>query len=101
MPVKYVRRRSLPGKKFRKSKRCSRIFLRRELREEAAEWELYKISACAPSFDGNSSSAAFLRALSRPYQPPQIENRIRNGAAIIIHPPRLQTFPAIKPSTEV
>lgn len=72
-----------------------------ELREEAAEWELYKISACALSFDRNSSSAAFLRALSRPYQPLQIEDRIRNDATIIIHPPRLQTFPAIKPSTEV
>lgn len=44
----------------------------------------------------------FSRALSRPYRSSQIENRIRNGEpAIIIHPPRLQTFPAIKLSTEV
>lgn len=35
--VKYVRRRSLPGKSSRKSKRRSRIFLRAGLREEAAE----------------------------------------------------------------
>lgn len=49
-----------------------------------------------------SRSATFSRALSRPYRSPQIENRIRNGdPAIIIHPPRLQTFPAIKLSTEV
>lgn len=30
------------------------------------------------------------------YRPSQIENRIRNGVAIIIHPPRLQTrFPPL------
>lgn len=100
--VKYVRRRSLPGKSSRKSKRRSRNFFceqgyTRGLRNESP----IKSRPCALvrwKLEFGRFFEGFIMALSGR---PRIGNRIRNGAAIIIHPPRLQTFPAIKSTAEV